>query len=184
MLQRLFPIAAFVLLVLSALGVDARAQVASLKVGYTDPDRILQAMPEYRQIYQTLQEESVSDQQAYQAMVQEFQQKLDRYQKQQALLSEERRAEREEELRTLQEDIAQAEQTVNQKLAAREQELLNPLVERMRTAIEAVAQEKGLDVVLRAPMVLYANDKIVDVTLDVARKLGLDVSEAEQTSSN
>ena len=178
-------IAAFGLLILSALSADVLAQVASLQIGYTDPDRLLQAMPEYRQIYQTLQEESVVDQQAYQDMVQEFQTKLDRYQKQQALLSEERRAEREQELRTLQADIASAEQTVQQKLALREQELLSPLVERMQTAIDTVAEQKGLDLVVRSQTLLFANDKVIDITLDVAQALGLDVTGGDgQTSSN
>jgi len=169
MLQRLFSIAALCLLLL--FGVQAQAQ--PLKVGYTNPD-LVQAMPEYQQIYQTLQQESTGDQEAYQAMVQEFQEKLDRYQKQQALLSEERRAEREQELRQLQQDIQQAEVSVNQKLAQREQELLEPLLAKMQTAIDAVAQEKGLDIVLSQPAVLYVNeDRIVNITPDVAAELGI-----------
>ena len=65
------------------------------------------------------------------------------------------------------------------------------IFEQVDAAIQAVSKEKGLDIVLRSnigasqPLILYVNeDKIVDITLDVARKLGLDVSEAEQTSSN
>ena len=169
MLQRIVGIAALCLLVLP--GVQAQAQ--NLNVGYTNPD-LVQAMPEYQQIYQQLQQESTGDQEAYQALVQEFQEKLERYQKQQALLSEERRAEREAELRQLQQDIQQAEVSVNQKLAQREQELLEPLLDKMQAAIDEVAQEKGLDLVLSQPAVLYVNkDRIVNITPDVASKLGI-----------
>ncbi len=174
MLRRLFGLAALCLLLLP--GVAAQAQTLTLKIGYANPD-LVQAMPEYPQVYQKLQAESAGDQEAYQALVQEFQEKLDRYQKQQALLSEERRAERENELRTLQQDIQEAERSANQKLARREQELLEPLLDKMQEAIDAVAKEKGLDIVLSQPAVLYVNaDRIVNITPDVASRLGISLT--------
>ena len=53
-----------------------------------------------------------------------------------------------------------------------------------------MAKEKGLDIVLRShagptqPIILYVNeDKIEDITLDVARKLGIQVDD-ETAASN
>ena len=78
-----------------------------------------------------------------------------------------------------------------QKLGERQAELYAPIFDLVDEALQAVAKEKGLDIVLRSrigqtePIILYVNeDKIVDITLDIAQKLGLDVSGAEQTSSN
>ena len=184
----MFSIAALGLLLFSA---SATAQVAPLKVGYTDHERIIAAMPAFQQANQTLQQEANQDQAGLQAMFEDYQEKLDRYQKQQALLSAERRTEREQELIQLQQDIQNAEQTSQQKLGERQAELYAPIFEQVDEAIQAVAKEKGLDIVLRSnigvtqPLILYVNeDKIVNITLDVALKLGLDVSAEEQTSSS
>ena len=72
-----------------------------------------------------------------------------------------------------------------QQLAEREGELLAPIFERVDQAIQSVAREQGLDIVLRSqagplqPIILYVNeDKIVNITPDVARKLGLEVDES------
>ena len=187
----MFRIAALGLLVLSALSVDALAQIAALKIGYTDHERLIAAMPAFQQAQQTLQQEAQRDEEGLRAMFEEYQEKLDRYQKQQALLSAERRTGREQELILLQQDIQNAEQLSQQKLGERQAALYAPVFEQVDIAIQAVAKEHGLDIVLRSnigasqPLILYVNeDKIVDITLDVAQKLGLDVSGAEQTSSN
>lgn len=176
MLKRLFGTAALVFLL--ALGFSAEAQAQNLKVGYANPD-LLQFMPEYQGVYATLQQESQGDQDAYQALIEEFQEKLDRYQRQQPLLSEESRAERETELRNLQTNIQQAEAAANQKLQRREQQLLQPLLEKLNGAIEAEAQAQSLDLVLSAPAILYVNpDRIIDITEAVATRLGIPLDDA------
>jgi len=191
MLQRIFRIAALGLLLYSALSAEALAQIAALKVGYTDHASLIAAMPQFQQAQQTLQAVARQDEEGLRAMYDEYQEKLSRYQKQQALLTAERRAEREQELLLLQQDIQNAEQMSQQKLGERQIELYEPIFKLVDEALRAVAEEKGLDIVLRSrigptePLILYVNeDKIVDITLDVAQKLGLDVSEDDQTSSN
>jgi len=191
MLQRIFRITALGLLLFSALSADALAQIAALKIGYTDHASLIAAMPLFQQAQQTLQAEARQDEEGLRAMFDEYQEKLDRYQKQQALLTTERREQREQELLLLQQDIQNAEQMSQQKLGERQAALYAPIFELVDEALRAVAKEKGLDIVLRSrigptePLILYVNeDKIVDITLDVAQKLGLDISGDEQTSSN
>ena len=191
MLHRIFRIAALGLPLLSALSADALAQIAALKIGYTDHASLIAAIPLFQQAQQTLQAEARQDEEGLRAMFDEYQEKLDRYQKQQALLTAERRTQREQELLLLQQDIQNAEQMSQQKLGERQAELYAPIFDLVDEALQAVAKEKGLDIVLRSrigptePLILYVNqDKIVDITLDVAQKLGLDVSGDEQTSSN
>ncbi|MFQ5568576.1 MAG: OmpH family outer membrane protein [Rhodothermales bacterium] len=175
MRQRIIGLATLCLLLIPS------AYAQSVKIGFVNTDVIIANMPEYQQVYTTLQQEAEGDRTAYQALIQDYQEKLDRYQKQQALLSEERRQEREQELIQLQQDIQQAETTSQQKLARREQELLQPLFDRVGTAIEEIAKEKSIDLVLQFPSVLYANDQtVLNLTPDVATKLGLVVEGDEQ----
>lgn len=164
---------------------DARAQ--ALSIGYTDHEIIIVNMPEYQQVQQQLQSAYEGSQQELETLYQDYQERVQRYQRQQSLLSEERRAEREQELMALQQDIQEQAQTQDQELAARESELMQPLLEQVQTAINEVSEAQGLDIVLRSqvgtqPLLLYVNPTTVtDITLDVARNLGLDV-DATDTS--
>lgn len=178
-----------VLTFLLVAGFAGNAQAQALNVGYTDHEVIIVNMPDYQQVQEQLQSEYQGSQQDLQTLYQDYQEKLDRYQRQQSLLSDERRQEREQELMQLQQDIQQQAQQKDQELAQREAELMQPILERVQTAIDKVASDRGLDLVLRSqvgtqPVILYVNDQTIeDITLDVARELGLDVSEAEAARS-
>ncbi|MEX0601094.1 MAG: OmpH family outer membrane protein [Rhodothermales bacterium] len=162
---------------------DARAQ--ALDVGYTDHEIIIVNMPEYQTVQQQLQSAYEGNQQELQTLYQDYQERLERYQRQQSLLSDERRAEREQELMDLQQDIQEQAQAQDQQLAERESQLMQPLLQQVQTAINEVAEARGLDIVLRSqvgtqPLLLYVNpETITDITLDVARNLGLDVDETD-----
>ncbi len=192
MLQRILSLAALGLLLFSGLSADALAQqVAPLKIGYTDHELLIAAMPDYQNVQQQLQQEYQTSQNVLQALYEEFQGKVDRYQKQQALLSEERRQEREQELAVAQQEIQRKAAESDQQLAQRQAELLNPIFERVGVAINEVAKEKGIDLVLRShagvnqPIILYVNeDRIINITEEVAVKLGLPIPDDTQTSSN
>lgn len=179
---------AAVALLLPAQTADAQA----VKIGFTDHELIIANMPEYQEIQQELQQEFQQSQQQLQQRYEQFQEKVQRYQKQQALLSEETRQQRETELQQLQQELQQSAQQSEQQLAQREAEMLSPVYERVDTAIKAVAKEQGLDIVLRnqvgplQPVILYVNeDTVADITPDVARRLGLDVDvDAETASTN
>ncbi|MEX1056019.1 MAG: OmpH family outer membrane protein [Rhodothermales bacterium] len=169
---------------------DANAQ--ALKLGYTDHEIIIVNMPEYQEIQKQLQEEYQGSQQELQTLYQDYQQQVERYQKQQSLMSEDKRSEREQELLQLQQSIQKQAQEKDQSLAVREAELMKPVLEKVQLAIDSVSQAKGLDLVLRTqvgqqPVLLYVNpNTVTDITLDVARELGLDVTDdeaADATSS-
>ena len=173
-LKRILSLAVFVLLALPVNEVLAQ----QLKVGFTDPDLLISAMPEYRQIQQQLQQEYQTSQQALQSLAADFQDKLDKYQKQQPLLSAESRATREAELQQLQQEIEASAAQKDEELNQRQVQLLEPLLDKVQTAIDEVAAEKGLDMVVRSPILLFVNENtVLNITEDVARKLGLPVDD-------
>ncbi len=165
-------------------------QLPALKIGYTDHEILISNMPEFQDIQRALQEEFDATEKVLQAMAEDLQGKVERYQTQQSLLSPQRRAEREADLQASQQELQQKAADAQDDLAQREAELLSPLFERVDAAIKKISEEKGLDLVLRIqagrtqPIILYANeDRIVDITLDVARELGIDVSGAESAGN-
>ena len=186
-LKRVCGVAAALFVMVSLFGADT-AHAQTLKVGYTDHEVIIVNMNEYRTVQQQLQREVQGGQQELQTLYADLQEKADRYQKQQALLSAEKRQEREQELAQLQQQIQQQAAQKDQELAQRQGELMQPLLDRVQTAIDKVAKAKNLDLVLRSqvgsePVLLYVNENtIVNITMDVARELGIDVGD-EPTAS-
>ncbi|MCY4170509.1 MAG: OmpH family outer membrane protein [Bacteroidetes bacterium] len=166
-------------------------QLPALRIGYTDHEVIISNMPQTREIQSELQAELQSGQRILQSMQEDLAGKVDRYQKQQALLSDERRQEREQELISLEEELRNKASELEQELVQREVDLMGPIFQQVDDAIQTIASEKGLDLVLRTqagpsqPILLYANqDRITDITLEVARELGIDVDAAMQQSEN
>lgn len=188
--------AALALLLLAGPAFFSTADAQALNVGYTDHEVIIINMPEYRELQQQLQQEYEGSQQDIQTLYQDYQEQVARYQRQQSLMTEDKRAEREAELMQIQQNLQQQAQEKDQQLAQREAELMQPILERVQTAIDAVAQRRGLDLVLRSqvgqqPVLLYVNeDTVEDITMDVAVELGLEVTEtdtsemAQPTGSN
>lgn len=156
--------------------------LAQLKVGYTDAQLIVAQMSEYRSTLQQLQSLAESSQMEYQGLITTYQEKLADYQKKQALLSESARATREQELTTMQGEIQQFLAGKEQELEQREVELMNPLLERVQNAINEVAAEQSLDLVLNAqaagsPVLLYA-DESMDITETVMNRLGIEIPDS------
>lgn len=190
MFKRISGLMMLMLVAAPLFGTAAQAQTQPLQVGYTDHELIIVNMPDYRRIQEQLQQEYVTAQEGLQQQSQAFQQQVERYQTQQSLLSEQSRTEREQELMQRQQELQQAAMQQEQQLQQRESELMQPLFERVQTAIDAVAEQRGLDLVIRSqvgmqPVILYVNeDRLVDITLDVARRLGIEVDEEPAAASN
>lgn len=159
-------------------GSEAMAQAPT--IGYTNQEAILANMPEMEEVQQTLEQEAQAMQQEMESEQQELQEMVQQYQQQQALLSDERQAEREQQLQQRQQELQQSMQQRQQQLAEREAELMQPLLDKLQTALNAVADEQNLDVVLRTQALLYVNEQnVVDITPEVADRLDIDVSEDE-----
>lgn len=153
----------------------------TLSIGYADPEVIITYMPEYQTIQQQMAVEYRTSQEALQALYEDFQERVDRYQKQQPLLSAERQAEREAELAQLQAEIQTSAAAKDQELAKKQEDLMAPLLERVQEVIDQVAVEKGLDLIVRSPALLYVNeDRIVNLNVEIARQLGIEIDETQE----
>ena len=185
MLKRICSVATFAVLAISCLLNPVQLQAQGLNVGYTDHGIIILNMPRYQTIQEELQQEYLGSQEALQSLYQDYQADIEKYEKQAPLLSAESRQTRETELLQKQQEIQDAATRKDEELAQLQAEKMQPLLDQVQDAIDSVAQEQGLDIVLRAqvgtePLILYVNrDKVVDITLEVAKRLGIDVSEAE-----
>jgi outer membrane protein len=158
------------------------AEAQSVRVGYLDPDLIIVQMPEYAAVRDSLsarEREIAADLQARQTSIREKFEELQGLQGS-PVLTAEAQQEREEEILRLQAELEQTQQQGLQDLGRREARLLQPLLNRLQDAIEAVSAELGLTMVFsaranNAPVILYASDDAVNLTEPVMENLGLEV---------
>lgn len=154
---------------------------AQQRIGFTNQEAVLANMPGIQDVQEQLQQETVRLQGDLQDKQQEFQEQVQRYEQQQSLLSDERLQERETELREMRAELQRSQQEAEQELAQREMELMQPLLEELQTAINEVADEQSLDLVMREQALLYVNgstDNVVNITRDVATRLGIEIDDA------
>ena len=182
--KRILSVVAMLVLGLTVMP-GSTAQAQKLKVGFTDHEVLIAAMPDYAKIQGELQQEFQAAQEALQSLAADFQAEVEKYQKQQSLLSAESRAAREQELGERQLELQEAAGRKDQELASLEAQKMQPIFDRVQEAIDAVAVAEELDLVIRhrvgaQPVILYVNsESVIDITIDVAVKLGIDVSDAE-----
>ncbi len=174
-ISKLFVVAS---IVFSGVALNTQDASAQLKVGFADAELVLVNIPEYRTIEARVKQHVDTSQQELQALVAEFQSDFEKFDKQAALLPPEKRQEKETELNQRYMSIQQMGADKDREVAQLEAELLNPLIEKVGKTVDAVAKEKGLDIVLKAPGILYINpNTIVDITADVAIRLGVKVED-------
>ena len=172
------------LALLLALPAAAQAQ-AAFKVAYIDTDQIVVRTPEYAQAQTRLQ----AEQQTVGTRVRFVQDSLNTALQTQladyetfrtsALATPDARREREADMLQLQGPIEQTEQQGLQYLSYVEARLYQPILDRVDGAIRAEAAAQTIDLVdpehgQQRAVVLYASDRLVDITEPVMRRLGID----------
>ena len=162
---------AVVLTVVVSMGVNAQ----SLKIGHVDSGAIMEIMPERTKIEQDIQAYAAELQAELQAMYAEYQNKLQDYQANQATLSNLIRQSKEKEIVDLETRISEFQASADMAMQNKQLELLNPLIEKVQNAVNAVGKEKGFTYIFdkAAGAVVFIGDNAVDITADVKAKLGL-----------
>ncbi len=158
------------------------AEAQSISVGYLDPDIIIVQMPEYavmRDSLQARQQEIAGDLQGREDLIRTKFEELQQF-AQSAIASPEAQQERENEILALQRALEQAEGEGRTELGQREARMLEPLLQRLQNAIDAVSERMNLTMVFsaranNAPVILYASDDAVNITEDVMENLGLEL---------
>jgi outer membrane protein len=173
------------LLLIAAMTVTVTsASAQTVKLGYADAELVLINLPEYKSNAEQVQREIQSSQQELEALGAELQADVQKFEKQAPILSPEKVEERQTELQQRYAALQREGANREQQLAQMEADLMNPLIEKVGNAVNAVAAEKGLDIVFKSPGLLYVNPtSVVDITADVARRLGIQVADSAETAA-
>jgi outer membrane protein len=113
------------------------------KFGHINSNKLLMAMPERETAEKQIEEQATLYDQELQNMQAEFQKKYEEYLGKAETWPEAIRKSKEKELRQLEQGMQDFSQTAQQDLAKLEEDLLTPLIDRARKAIEDVGKENG-----------------------------------------
>lgn len=141
------------------------------KFGKVNTQQIMQSLPDVAKAngeMEALQKQKEND---LKSMQDEFQRKADEYQKGSSTMNATAKQQKETELQTLQQKIRQAYQDGQQELQKKSSELMQPIVAKVRTAIEAVGKAGNYTFIFEDGAAVYTGTNVVDVTKEVQAKI-------------
>jgi outer membrane protein len=158
-----------VLAVLGLLVVAAPAAAqAQGRIGYIDTRRVIQEAPGAQEARATMEREMQGWQQQLQAMDDSLRTIMTEYQQRSAIMSADARQRREAEIVQVQQGFEQRAQTLQQQAGRRQQELMEPIMQRVEQVIGELRQAEGFAIIFDA-----ASDAIVsaDPALDLTDRV-------------
>lgn len=152
----------------------AAAFAQAPKFGYVNSQELLQVMPEITKAEADLKVFAKTYQDQLETMSKEFEKKVQEYQGGAKTMTDAVKEVKEKELQDLQARIESTNQSAQQKVAQKKEDLYKPILEKADKAIKDVAKEKGYDYVFDASggILLFAKESDNILTL-VKTKLGI-----------
>ena len=147
--------------------------VNAQKIAHIDVQELLSQMPEMKAAQAELQKLGETYKADIESSVTELKNKYTQYSNEAATKSKEENDKRATELQGYEKNIGEAQQTAQQELQKKQQELMGPITEKAKTAIEKVAAAQGIDYVIDASPgggLIVAKGK--DLLPEVKKELG------------
>jgi outer membrane protein len=163
---------------LIGLSTTLRAQ-NHLKIGYTDPNYIMELMPEAKQISAELSAYEKQLQGQLQSKYSEYQTKLEAYQQGSGTMAPLVKQDKEKDLMAMQASIKEFEEKAQEDLQRKQMSLVDPVLTKIQKAIDAVAEEHGYTYILSSAggggqgVILFAKNKNENISDLVLKKLGV-----------
>lgn len=144
------------------------------KFGYIDSRELLAAMPEKTKADSSIQLYAKTFQDQLQQMGKEYEKKLQEYQAQEKTMTDAVKEVKVKEIQDLQNRIETTNQSAQEKVEKKRQDLFTPILEKADKAIKDVAKEKAYDYVFDASSGALLHAKETDNLLPLVKaKLGI-----------
>jgi outer membrane protein len=168
-MKQAFKFCLIAIIVFSAGTVSAQ----TLKFAHIDSQALIEAMPETAAARKSLDEQTNGLEKQLGDLQKEFQTKLADYTQKMDSLTDLVKQAKEEDLQGLQQRIQTFNNNAQQKLQQKQAELMQPILEKARQAIEEVAKAQGVIYVFDSSAVLYKSSASIDLLPLVKTKLGI-----------
>ena len=147
----------------------------SLKIVYINSAVLLQSMPEREKADTVLSKYARSFQDQIDMMMKEYQTKGQQYQANEKTMTEAMKEVKMKEIQDLQNRIESTQQSAQEKVQQKKQDVYSPIIEKVNKAIKAVAEEKKYDYIFdmaSGGTIVFGKEEY-DITPIVKAKLGI-----------
>ena len=141
------------------------------KFGKVNTQTIMQSMPEVSKANGELEAQQKQYANDLQAMQNELQRKSEEYQKNQSTMNATKQKETETELQNMYNKIQQTYQDNQKALQDKSNELMQPILTKVRNAINAVGQAGGYTYIFEEGAAIFTGANVKDGTSEVQAKL-------------
>ena len=164
-------VALFLVLLFSSSAVFSQ----SPKFGHINTNELITALPAMKAVTTKLEAEFKQKETQLTTMQEDLRKQQTEYQASASKLTQTERAAKEKQLGEMGQKVQNFYALAQEQLKAKEQELKAPILEKVRTAIQEVGDEKGFLYIFEVAsgVAVFHSDKSVDVTPLVKTKLGV-----------
>jgi len=161
------------LLVVATIFIGTSAIAQELKFGHVNIQKLVAELPDKIAADKKLQDEANKLEQNNKVMIDELEAKYKDYMEKKDSLPELIRATKEKEINEINERIQSFKMLAQQNLQQQEQQLLQPIIEKVQKAIDAVGKENGFIYIfdISSRVVIYHSENSVDVEELVKAKI-------------
>jgi outer membrane protein len=170
-------IAIFVTVFFIAFGMQAQT---AYKFGHIDSQKLITSLPESEKAQKALEAEGKSIQDQLEVMEVEYNNKVNDYMNNEKLpagdpkkWSDIVKADKEREIQDLGRRIQEFQQTANQLIQKKREELFKPILEKVDKAIKDVAKDNKFTYIFDIATLLYFSEESIDITPMVKTKLAV-----------
>ena len=147
---------------------------AQSKVAHIDTQQLISEMPDMKAAQNQLQKLQKTYQTELQTMSTELQNKMKQYQAEASTKTDEENAKRAQEVQGTRDNILKYEQNAQQEMGKKQENLIKPIMDKARLAIQKVARAKGYQYVIDSTAgsgLILADGP--DLLEDVKKELGM-----------
>ena len=146
-----------------------------LKFGHIDSQKLITELPEFAEANRQLEAEATILEDRRNIMQEEIERKFNEYVTQRDALPDLIRATMEKDIQDLQQRLESYNMLAQQSLARKQQELLQPIIDKVNRAIEQVGDENGFIYIfdVSTQVVLYYSTASIDCMQKVKQQLGV-----------
>lgn len=161
------------LIVIAALlfiGNQSMAQDKNAKVAHVNVQEIMSKMPAMLDAQKQLEKLSSTYDADYKTMVEEYQNRIKKYEQEAETVSQAINEERGKEVQDMQKRIVDFRDNAQKEIQKKEADLTKPIIDKVRASIQKVGKAKGYQYVLNGAELLLSDGP--DITADVKKDLG------------
>jgi outer membrane protein len=158
------------LVIVAVMLMGSQAIQAQAKTAHVEVNEIISKMPAMMDAQKQLEKLSGTYDAEYKTMVDEYQNKLKKYEEEAAAQTEASNETRAKEMQDMQKRIVDYRDNAQKELQTKEADIMKPLYEKVKASIAKVGKAKGYQYILNSEGLLLADGP--NLTADVKKDLG------------